>query len=99
MPGDLLFVVLILVLGCAAFFFGVIYILCQGVAWIWNGVAGVFRSPPGSSDASGRRVRRARRGGPLTCPRPECGRVERRPARYCSQCGTRLTPPPIDEQA
>lgn len=96
MPGDLLLVILIVVLGCTAFFFGVIYVLCQGVAWIWRGVTGVFRRQPNSRATSARRIKR---GAPLTCPRSECGKVERRPARYCSQCGTRLVPPPVDELA
>ncbi len=96
MPGDLLLVVAILVMGCTAFFFGIIYVLCQGVSWLWRGVTGVFRRP---SDSRATSIRRIKRAAPLTCPRAECGKIERRPARYCSQCGTRLVPPPIDEQA
>lgn len=87
MHGDVLLVILILVFGCAAFLFGVIYVICQFVAWIGRALFGIFiprRSvtTPGSATHNPRgRV----------CPREGCGKVEHRDARFCSQCGMTLT--------
>ncbi len=83
MHGDVLLIVLVLVFGCAAFFFGILYALGRAVAWVGRGVWGVCR--PGSPPVGPRGL------GVRFCPRTECRRVERRrDARYCSQCGQRL---------
>lgn len=87
MHGDVLLVILILVFGCAAFLFGVIYVICQVLAWIGRGLFGIFmprRSAGEPGAASGHR-------GGRVCPRAGCGKVEYRDARYCSQCGMPLT--------
>ena len=34
MHGDVLLIVLVLVFGCAAFFFGILYALGRAVAWM-----------------------------------------------------------------
>ncbi len=84
--GDVLLVVLLLVFGCAAFFFGVICVFCHLFAWMGRGVAGIFR-PHGSVGASARPGLGSRR---RKCPNERCRRIEYRDAHYCSQCGTPL---------
>lgn len=87
MQGDVLLIVLALVVGIAAFFFGIIYMAFRAVAFVGRGVFKTL-SPPqiaGSTDAtaSGRR----------TCMRASCEKVEVRPdARYCGRCGAELVP-------
>jgi len=97
--GDILAILVLLVLGVAAFFFGVIYAVCRALASLWRGLMRVAtpRGVPGavrlntqvagrSRQASGRRTFRV-------CPREQCRHVERRPARFCSQCGAELPQP------
>ena len=88
MYGDVLLIVfLVLVFGCAAFFFGVIYMVCQAIAWAGRGVFGVFKT---TRPANARRCP-SRRSAARVCPRKQCRRAEyRRDARYCSQCGAPL---------
>jgi hypothetical protein len=86
MHGDLLLVVVILVFGCAAFLFGVIYLVCSVIGFVGRGVLGLFkpdRAPPGRRSG-------VRGAGALVCPREECRKVEYRDAKYCSQCGAPL---------
>ena len=83
MHGDLLLVVLILVFGCAAFLFGLVYVVGCVVTAVGRGMWGLFRpsrcsGPPAPARASSR---------PLRCPRVNCRKVEYRNARFCSQCG------------
>lgn len=90
MHGDVVVIVLLLVCGCAAFLFGVIYLACQLFLGIGRGLMSMVS--PG-------RAHRARTGGGragpgLACPNPHCRKAERRPARYCSQCGTSLSENP-----
>ena len=87
MHGDVLLVVAILVCGCAAFLFGVIYFVFSVVGFVGRGVFGLFRPhrPP-----SGRRLM-AKSATTLKCPREQCRKVEHRDAEYCSQCGAPLT--------
>lgn len=79
-------VLLILVLGWAAFLFVAAYVVWRFVGGIGRSVASVFwprrrgGSCRGLSPARGGRV----------CPRPQCRRIEYREAQYCSQCGARL---------
>jgi hypothetical protein len=90
MHGDVLLFILLLMFGCAAFFFGVICFLCKLVAWIGRSLFGAFRPRRplecGCSPADGRRK--------LVCPNERCRKLEFRDARYCSQCGTRLPSAP-----
>ena len=89
MHGDALLLILVMVFGCAAFFFGVIYLVFRVFAWFGRGFVGVFRTAPPKEPVGGPHRRRAL----LVCPREECQRVEgRRDARYCSQCGVSLRP-------
>ncbi|MEK6799789.1 MAG: hypothetical protein AABZ12_12560 [Planctomycetota bacterium] len=89
MHGDLFLVVVVLVFGCAAFVFGLVYLVCAAVARVIGGVGrllGLKTAPPG-----GRRS--VRHGGwrrSRVCPHAHCRNVEFRPARYCSRCGSRL---------
>lgn len=74
----------VLVLGCAAFFFGVFYVFFRVIAGLGRGLARmVAPGRPAGTDPVG-----ARHGpGYRVCPRAQCRRVEYRPARFCSQCG------------
>ncbi len=87
MHGDALIIVLVLIFGCAAFFFGLIYAACRLITWMAGGLWGVFR-PQGPRAAI---ASRAGGGSARTCSRYRCRKVEcRREARYCSQCGAPL---------
>ena len=87
MHGDALIIVLVLIFGCAAFFFGLIYAACRLIAWMAGGLWGVFR-PKGRRGAVASPVRG---GSARSCSRDRCRKVEyRREARYCSQCGAPL---------
>ncbi|MCO6435945.1 MAG: hypothetical protein J5J06_02530 [Phycisphaerae bacterium] len=91
MPLEPLALMLLVVLGCAAFFFCVIYATIQVMMAMINGVARLFR--PRSKRATRRPYVN-----PLSlryCPRPECRRVEDRPARFCSVCGAKLEAPGV----
>ncbi len=87
MHGDVFLILLLLVFGCAAFLFGVIYVICQMFAWLGRGVWGAFR-PHHSACACPPPVGSSR---PKVCPNERCRKVEHRHARYCSQCGSSLT--------
>ncbi len=84
MHGDAVLIVLLLVFGCVAFGFGVIYLLCQLLAWVWRGLLGIFR-PGRGADEVGPRMPGLRS---RVCPNEHCRKVEYREARFCSQCGT-----------
>jgi len=84
MHGDLFLVIVILVFGCAAFLFGLVYVLCALFAAMGRGLLGLFR-PLGH--VGGRCGITSR---PLVCPRANCRKAEYRNARFCSQCGARL---------
>ncbi len=95
MPGDALLLVLVLIFGCAAFFFGVIYLVFRSLGWLGRGFVGAFRSVPPEAPNRPAGDRRPR----LGCPRTECGRIEdREGAHYCSQCGAGLRPIPRVDQ-
>ncbi len=95
MQGDALLIILLLVFGCAAFFFGVIYCICQLFAWVSRGVWGVFR-PRCSSDSAARPAAGSRR---RVCPNKRCRKLEYRQARYCSPCGTPFAPAPTQDES
>jgi len=85
MHGGVLVVLLILIFGCAAFFFGVIYMICRALAWVGRGLWGMAGAParrPGDPTRIGPRN---------VCTRDGCRRVENRHgARFCSRCGAPL---------
>lgn len=87
--GDFTALILMLLLGFGAFILG--------GAWLaWSVLAGAFRTL--ISLMRGRPAAAVRQGAGMKirtrdvkfCPRPQCRKVERRPARFCSQCGARL---------
>jgi|CXWL01.1.fsa_nt_gi hypothetical protein len=82
--GDLLLVGVVLVLGCAAFFVGVMYLIGSFLTFVGRGIlAFVFphRRMVKRSPFLGRN---------RVCPNPKCGEVESRSARYCGHCGTEM---------
>ena len=83
MHGDLLLVVLILVFGCAAFLFGLVYVVGCVVSAVGRGMWTLIHpSRCSGPPAPARKLSR-----PLRCPRVNCRKVEYRNARFCSQCG------------
>lgn len=86
MQVDLLVIGLVLVFGCAAFLFGILYAIFQLLAGIgkavWSALFPERKRYAGRAMAAGRKRR--------ICPRPRCRRVEYRDANFCSQCGQRL---------
>ncbi len=83
MHGDILLVVLILTLGCAAFIFGVIYLVCKFFGFVGRGVVSVFTRHP----STGSQGHQSGSPGVRVCPREQCRKTEYRPARFCSRCG------------
>ncbi len=81
MSGDALVVILILVLGCAALVFGVLYVIARAFGEVGKGFFAVLRGPRGD-----RRPRPRVR----VCSRERCRKTEVRDGRYCSQCGAPL---------
>lgn len=80
--GDVLLVGVVLVLGVVAFFVGVMYLFFSTLTVIGRGMwAMVFPQSQTVRKSFGR-------GG--VCPNPKCRAVERRAARYCPHCGTRM---------
>jgi hypothetical protein len=88
--GDVVVIVLLLVCGCAAFLFGAIYLVCQLFIGLGRGLMSVVT--PGKQ--RGASTVAARPGRALACPNSHCRKIERRPAQYCSQCGTSLSDSP-----
>ncbi|MBI3832784.1 MAG: hypothetical protein HY287_00455 [Planctomycetes bacterium] len=86
LQGDLAILGLILFVGCVAFIFGAIYLMTNVFASVFRGVSSALfpnqvpqRTIFGCCGRSGK-----------TCRRPGCGKIERRPAKFCSQCGGKL---------
>jgi hypothetical protein len=77
---------LILVLGWAAFLFATLLVLGRIVGGIGRGLTSLLK--PGRCGGSGRRLYSGRVG--KVCPNPHCRKLEYREAVYCSQCGTRF---------
>ena len=87
MQADLLVILLVLVLGCAAFVFGLLELLRRMLGFVWrsmNGLLGPRREKRADGEMKG-----PTRG--VVCPRTTCRHVEIRKAVYCSQCGSRLS--------
>ncbi len=92
MHGDFLLLVLLMVFGCAAFFFGVIYLFCRLFGWVGRGMLSAVR-PGAPENRAGTTQERV-------CLRSGCRRVEYRPeARYCSQCGAPFTQSPAGHES
>ena len=86
MTGDVLLLLLVMVLGCAAFVFGILYLFCHLLGVVGRGIFGIFRRRRACGGQTGQgRVSRE-----IVCPRKECRHVDYRNARFCSQCGQRL---------
>lgn len=78
-------VVFMLVVGCAAFFFGILYLLGLLIGGVWRCMMRIVR--PGPGEAAGTRASTMQ-----VCPGEQCRKSEyRSDARFCSRCGTRLT--------
>ena len=78
-------VVFMLVVGCAAFLFGVVYLICRLLGGVGRCMMRIVR--PGPGEAAGARASTIQ-----VCPREQCRKSEyRSDARFCSRCGTRLT--------
>ena len=85
MPGDPLVVVLILIIGCAAFLFCVLYVFGRMFSIIGQGFMSMFRGGRPPSEPGGFRA-----GQVLICSREQCRKTEYRNGRFCSQCGAPL---------
>lgn len=88
---------LVLLLGCAAFVFSVFLLTWRFLALLGRGLARLFGvscavdNRPAAVPHHPVHTRRWGRAGSVqVCPRPECRKLEHRPARYCSQCGHRF---------
>jgi len=88
MHGDLLLVVLILVFGCAAFLFGLVYMVWCVVGTVGRAMWSLVRPRRHVGTPSCRENRMFGRA--VYCPRPNCRKAEYRNARFCSQCGAQL---------
>ena len=88
MHADLLLFLLVMVLGCAAFVFGILYLLCRVIGIVGRSLFGAVRPRP--ADRS--RADQVRGANAMVCPRADCRNVEYRDARFCSHCGTRFDP-------
>ena len=86
MQVDIVVLGLVVLLGCAALLFGVLYALGRVLGTAGRSILSVFGVRP-TRTAEGRTVDL---GGGRVCPRSECRKVEYRNARYCSQCGADL---------
>ena len=81
--GDIALLILVAILGIVVCLIGVVYLVLRGMWHVVGGVVGLVRGhrikPPPLRGARHR-----------PCPREGCGKVDPRPALYCSQCGMRL---------
>ena len=87
MHGDLLLILVVLVFGCAAFLFGVVYIVCSAIGVVGRTLFSIVRPP------QVRRLQAAnqfRAGPPRICPQENCRKIEYRRASFCSRCGSKL---------
>lgn len=87
MNVDLPIVLLLLVVGCAAFLFGIFYAFCRIIGAFFDGVVSFLRPKRLRVPDSVFMMRDDQ----SHCPRSKCGKLERRDGLYCSQCGARLT--------
>ena len=90
--SNVLTILCLVLVGVAAFFFGTIYAVCHALTSMRSGALRVFTArgkhrpiavtPPETDPPSKKTYR--------VCRNERCRHVEHRPARYCSQCGTKL---------
>ena len=88
MHADLVLVLLVIVFGCAAFLFGLVYIVGSIVGMIGRGFWSFLRPTRRLGGGCGTRMRVAG-GGVRGCS--ACGNVDPRTARYCARCGSKLS--------
>ena len=88
MQVDLVALFLLLVFGCAAFVFGVICLIGKTLSIIGRALG---RMLGGLDPCCGSGERPGAAGHGRVCPRPTCRKVEHRNARFCGQCGMRLS--------
>lgn len=82
MQLDILGFFLVIVLGCAAFLFSIGFVIVQAFTFMGRTLYRALFGGGWAGDQGGE-------GGVLrVCPR--CRKAERRPARFCSQCGLRF---------
>lgn len=86
MHADIALVLLVIVFGCAAFLFGLVYIVGGIVMTVGRGIFGMFR-PHRLRSGCGVRVSGFSDATASTCPK--CHHIDARGGRYCSRCGTR----------
>ncbi len=87
MYGDPVVVILVMIIGCAALIFGVLYFLGRAAGTIGRGflaILGIGRSNVAESGLNGNDT--------VVCSNEKCRKIECRDARYCSQCGSPLGP-------
>ena len=89
MPGDPVVVVFILIVGCAAFLFCILYMFGRMLGFIGQGFMSLFRGRRLAGPSGGIPGKKA-----LICSREQCRKIEYRNGRFCSQCGAPLTKPP-----
>ncbi len=86
MHADLLLFLFVVVFGCAAFIFGIFFVICRMIAGLGRSIFRLVGGEPRRRRPAGSLFRSQAR----ICPQPGCGKAELRPARYCSQCGARM---------
>ena len=88
MYGDPLILVLVLAIGSLAFVAGFVYLVWRFMGMVGRGFLRLCGWEPTApwDELPGAMTR--------ICPRPQCRKVEHRAARFCSQCGSRLTDSP-----
>jgi len=87
MHADLLLVLLVIVFGCAAFLFGLVYIVGSLVGAIGRGFWGLLRPTRRSTGGCASGTPEAARRRAHVCP--SCRNVEVRTARFCPRCGAK----------
>lgn len=94
MHGEVILIVFLLVFGCAALIFGVIYVVGQMLSGIGRillrlvrPVSSLTKTGPATASPQAATVIPA---GPVACPNPRCRKIEIRTASYCSQCGFKM---------
>lgn len=83
MHGEVIAFLVLLTIGCAAFLYGVVWLVarCVGVVGgAFLSVLGFRRRRPTPSNAREVRI----------CTNPRCRRIEVRAGRYCASCGVPL---------
>ncbi len=80
--GPVLLIALLLL--CGTVIFGGIAVIWKLSSWVGSGFQRMFGDDPTPP------IGHPRRGGPVMCGNPRCGKVEYRQANYCSQCGQKL---------